>query len=213
MSLIDKIRSLFNGGNKSKVRLYVIDGAALLQSRDGRINPRDIFGLLHRIGRFSEREKIEIQVVFESAPLNRAPDGQAFHGVSVYYEKTGEARKTRILRAVRENRARVTVITQDPDLDRHVLAAGGEVLRAATFRKVLDSVSGGEESRERYPDSGRDRQRRRGGRRSRSGGGGPQSPRSNGPDGAAEPKPQGGNESSEQDNGGSTVHDLIDLVE
>lgn len=206
---------LFKGAGKPAGRQYIIDGGALLQSREGRIQPRDIFGLLNRIGRFAEREKVGIQVVFESEPLNRAPEGKEFRGVSVLYEKTADACKSRILRLVKESRSRATVITQDPDLDRNVLAAGGDVLRAGTFRKVLDVGGGGDEGgdRERFQDGGR--HRRRGGRRQRpgggGGGGGPQAPRGNGPGGEnrspAADKPQG-NESD-----GPAVRDLIDLVE
>lgn len=205
---------LFKGAGKPAGRQYVMDGGSMIQSREGRIQPRDIFSLLNRIGRFAAREKVEFQVVFESEPLNRAPDGKEFNGVSVLYEKTADACKDRILKLVKSSSARVTVITQDPDLDRHVLAAGGDVLRAGTFRKVLDAGMGGDEGRERFQDSGR--HRRRGGRRQRPGGGGggaPQAPRGNGSAPGAENRapapenPQGGGSDA------PAVRDLIDLVE
>lgn len=210
---------LFKGAGKPAGRKYVMDGRSLLQPREGRIQPRDIFGLLNRISRFAEREKVEIRVVFEGEPLNRAPDGKEVSGVSVFYEKTADACKTRILRLVKESRDRVTVITQDPDLDRHVLAAGGDVLSTGTFRKVLDAGAGVEEGRDRVQDPGR---RRRGGRRPRSGGGGggggggrggPQAPRENGSAPDSEKRSPAADNAQGGESDGPAVRDLIDLVE
>lgn len=212
MSLFDTLRGWFKCNRGAAGRLYVVDGGSLLSSRDGRVNPRDVFGLLHRISRFAEMEKIDIQVVFESEPLNRAPDGQAYHGVSVRYEKTAAARKARILRAVKGSRAKVTVITQDPDLDRSVVASGGEVLRAATFRKLLEALGGGEDGRDRHAGPGRDRHRRRGGRRSPpSGGSSP--PRGIGEANRSDSRPSPSGEPVPRDPEARVVHDLIDLVD
>ncbi|MDZ4199254.1 MAG: hypothetical protein U1E27_08220 [Kiritimatiellia bacterium] len=219
MSWLCNIRSWFTVGKTSGTLpgTCVVDGASLLNARGGRANPRDMLGLLHRIVRFAEREKIRIQVVFEGEPLHRAPDGETFQGVTVNYEKTPEARRARVLQLVKSGSSRPAVVSQDPEIIQRVLTSGGDLLQGATFRKAVDNVGDGE-SRPYAQD--RDRRappRRRGGRRPN--GPGPNNGPAQGtrnedaPTSSAEAGPVQTEQDDSPTQGNPSVRDLVDLVE
>ena len=60
MGLLDKISGWFSSGSSSESGpSFLVDGVALLSPRPGyRPSPRDMLGLLYRLGRFAEKEKV-----------------------------------------------------------------------------------------------------------------------------------------------------------
>jgi hypothetical protein len=170
-----------------------------------------MIALLHRLGRFVEREKVEIQTVFEGEPLRRAGDGDEFSGVTVYYAVDGRSLQGEILNLVRKGlkgRRHVTAIVQDVGLEKQAQAAGAHVLRCSTFRKVLDG--GGDEGHRPGGGGGGGGPRRRPDRRPPQDRRPPdqRSPDQRPPD---QRPPSGGNGGGRQ--GGDAIRDLIDVVE
>jgi predicted RNA-binding protein with PIN domain len=226
MSLLSKISGLFksgpSAGGSSKDRTYIVDGVALLDPRGNgsRISPRDMIGILHRLSRFALTEKIQVQVLFQGEPLRKAPEGEGFNGLEVFYAESDQTRPDRLMDLLKQGLKKsggVTVITSGGELERKIMEAGGHVMRSITFRKALDTGDGGGMDRDRDRDRDRMRDRRRrpfrrgpdegGG----GGGGGGGSPEGGEP--AAQGSGQGGSEPKPQQGGGDSVRNLIDLVE
>ncbi len=222
MSAWNWLKSLFGAPPaRSSERVYIVDAVDLLGGRPGRSSPRDMLTLLQRLGHFAQKEKMELQAVFQGEELRRAPDGDAFNGVTVHYAADTASRPAFIADLVRKTvrrSSRVTLIASDPELEQRVVAAGGHVLRTATFRKALDGGSGGEGGGRRGEGGGR--RGEGGGRRGEGGGSGGRSSRRRGgrrggrgrSEAAARGEP-GGAEPSGPKPGGDGISDLIDLVE
>jgi hypothetical protein len=217
MSLFSSIKALFGGSGPRPAgqRRYVVDGVDLLGAREGRLFPREMIGLLHRLSRFATKEKIGLQVVFEGEPLRRAGDGDEFNGITVHYAKDRAARPGFLLDLARKELRQagaVTVIASGADLEKQILAAGAQPLRPATFRKALDAAlgddrgGGGGRGGDGRGGGGGDRGRRRPFDR-------PRGPRPEGGGGPAQPPPQDAPPAGDKPQGGDPVRDLLDVVE
>jgi len=222
MGLLDTISGWFASDPEGSGPVFLLDGSSLLNARPGyRPSPRDMIGLLYRLGRFAEKEKIRVTVIFEGDPLHKAADGDEFQGVTVYYAENPADRRARLSTQIKQaaRKGRVTVVCGDEAVEKEAAAAGAQTLRASTFRKAMEIGGDGDgfpqDNRPRHGDDRGDRggqRRRRGGRGGYRGGG-----RNGGdrPD-AAQRAPDAGR--SGQDAGGSSsgpsdVRHLVDLVE
>lgn len=184
MGLLEAITGLFSSDLPTVMARMIVDGRALLGVRpEHRPGPRDMIGLLYRLGRFAEQEKIPSAVVFDGEPLHRAGDGDQFQGVTVYYAESAARRGARLLELARAaaRRGPATLVCDDADVERQAAEAGIATLRTATLRKAMESAGGeGGDSRHaagRHGEAMRSGREsgggaRRGRRRRRGGGGG-----------------------------------------
>lgn len=175
MGLLDKISGWLGGGDSAAGALFIVDGGGVIHPRPNyRPGPRDMLNLLHKLGRFSEREKIRVVCLFEGDPLHKAADGDELQGVTVHYATSASDRSARLVELVKKyggRSTRVIAVVPDPASEQAVREAGAQPLRCSTFRKALDAGDeGGGEGRSGEGRGGggggddRNRQRRRGGR-------------------------------------------------
>lgn len=167
MSLIDTIRSMFSsggGGNRSARRLYLVDGARILDEKaGGKLGPREQIQVLQQLSRFAAQEKVKITAVFEGRPLREVDNGGEFNGVTVFFVEQAAGVQEQIVKLLRKQGASaVVVVTANAALEKSVASQGGITLRASTFRKAFGSNGGGGSS-----DRSRQQNRRRHGGRSR----------------------------------------------
>jgi hypothetical protein len=224
MSLLDKIQAFFSSGSGSAhqaaKRLYLLDAARILDDKAGgsRIGPREQVQVLQQLARFAEQEKVRLIAVFEGRPLREVENGGEFNGITVYFAEQDTSVNDVILKVLKgeSRRMPVVVVTADPQFEPKVLAAGGQIMRASTFRKALSGGNGGGNM------GGGDRNRqgnRRRHFRPRGGNGG--SRPNSGPEqqeGAAPSEQQSGGEQQQQPANrpapaNDPVRNLIDLVE
>ena len=231
MSLFKAVKSVFSGGRSpagggggGEDRLYVVDGERMLEGRE--VGPGDRFQLLQRLGRFVEREKVRMQVVFSGRPLREVEHGGEFMGIKVFYVEQGQDFSAQFLDTVRDavRRGKTAGLTNDVELEKKIADLGAVTIRASTLRKGLEGGGG-----EGGGDRGGDRGERGGEGGGRGGDRGPRrrrGPRGGGRGGFGRPQQQGGNggggEGQADQAGGSgdtssgssnSVKNLIDLVE
>jgi len=189
------------GGGQTKEKLYVVDASRLRDNRRGRLAPREQISILQRLARFAEQEKLAIEAILEGQPLRVADDGADFNGIKVYYTGKKWQIDELILRHIKQKlrTKEVTVITAETELIARVEAAGGKVMRASTFRKVLEGAG---EDGSGPQDGDRRRPKRRRGPR------GPRKPRDDEAQG-----PESSSRPAREPQGGDRVRELIDLVE
>lgn len=233
MSLFKAVKSVFSGGRSpaggggGEDRLYVVDGERMLEGRE--VGPGDRFQLLQRLGRFVEREKVRMQVVFSGRPLREVEHGGEFMGIKVFYVEQGQDFSAQFLETVRDasRRGKTVGLTNDVELEKKIADLGALTIRASTLRKGLEG--GGGEDRGDRGDRGGDRGDRGGEGGGRGGDRGPRrrrGPRGGGRGGFGRPPqqqggPGGGEGQSDQGGGGgdtssgssNSVKNLIDLVE
>ncbi len=197
MSFLDKMKSLWGGSARAigpSRRVHIVDAGALMNGQRDRRSPLDLLNMLQRLGKFVQREKIELCAVLEGRPLREADEGSEFNGVRVFYADNAEQRADKILRLLdRYARKGVVVVTGDRKLESSVQARGGLTLRASTWRKALEDSGGPKQQDARRSPRGRRRGRR--------------GPRNEGQSNQSPPKQQ--EPRSKPDQG---VSDLIDLV-
>jgi hypothetical protein len=193
MSFIDALKRLFAGAETRRTNLYVVDASRLTGS-SARLSPRDQIDIMKRIGRFAEREGLEVHTLFEGKPLRVADHGESFNGVTVYYTGDNGSRENLALKHVRRGLrgGGCVFISGDPALSARAEAAGAQLLSSSTFRKVVDAGGAGA-GPETRPASGNSR-RRRGRRPNRK-------PKDDREGGSNEDKPQ------------DVVSELLDIVE
>lgn len=213
MGLLDKISGWFAGGDAPAGAgpHFVVDGVALLNPRTNyRPTPREMISLLYRLGRFSEKEKVRITVIFDGEPLHKAADGDEFQGVTVYYADNAAGRPERFLGVLKQARGgRVFAVCPDGGLEKKAMEAGAQPLRTSTFRKAMETAGEGDERPPRPPPGG-GRRRPQGPRRpapqgAGSPGGGPGGPAGPPSEAPTSEKPAGGPS--------DTVRNLLDVVE
>ena len=243
MSFMDTIKSFFSpaGGTPSgNSRMYVVDGARLVDEKTGRrMAPREQIQMLNALARVAKQENLEIQVVFESErPLREVDNGGEFNGLKVYFEADTEQLVATALKLCRKHGG--MLVSSGVTMESRATEAGIPVLCSSTFRKAFlqggmpggdrgdrgdrggdRGGNGGGDRGGRGGRGGRDRRRDRGDRGGDRGGngGGNRPPRDENasqnsqPDGGGES--QGGSEgaSSEGGDSNSSVRNLIDLVE
>ena len=146
MGLLDKISGWFSSDPEAGGPAFILDGVGVLNIRSGRPSPRDMIGLLYRLGRFAEKEKVRVTVVYEGEALHKAADGDEFQGVTVYYADNASGRRERILEIAKQaaRKGRVTVICGDAQMEKDAAAAGAQTLRAGTFRKAMEMGGDGD---------------------------------------------------------------------
>ena len=143
--------------------VLVIDTVSLNESlgMKGKVPPRNQLQLLRRLARFSQREKLTLVAVLSGAPLNKAPAGKKFEGITVVYSKSRESHVKCLVRTANAKGAGAVLVSGNPAAEK-LRRGAAKNLRVSTFRKAFDSTS----------DSG-------GKERSASGGRGNRSPREN----------------------------------
>jgi len=210
MGFMNAIKSLFSPAGGSSRRIYVVDGARLVDEKTGRrMAPRDQVQMLNALARVAKQENMEIQVLFESdRALREVEDGGDFNGITVYFAPDTEQL---VAKALKLCRGGGVLVSSGVTMESRATEAGITVIGSSTFRKAflqggLPGGNGGDRGDRGDRRRGRDRRRdrgdrggNRGGQKSSSNGGGDSAP-------AAEPASGGG-----EDN--SAVRNLIDLVE
>lgn len=132
---------------------YLVDGNNVMGQRVGW--HRDKAGarrrLLEELVRFARGARVSVEVVFDGAPDEYAPEGASYGGVvRVFYAARGSNADERIKRMVDASRERRTliVVTSDGELRGYVRRSGARVLRSGEFRRRLDALSAGGETAE-----------------------------------------------------------------
>jgi len=184
---------LFNLFKPAQTAL-VIDTVSLNESlgMKGKIPPRNQLQLLRRLARFSQREKLDVVAVLSGAPLNKAPAGKKFEGITVVYSKSIDNHAKCLVRTANAKGAGAVLVTGNTAAEK-LRGGAAKNLRISTFRKAFDSTSDSE-----------------GSDRSSSGGRGNRPPRKNRQKAPSEPKKERPpREVSEAD----AINELIDLVD
>ena len=239
MSFMETIKSFFgsaSGSARRNTRIYVVDGARLVDEKTGRrLAPRDQVQMLNALARVAKQEGLEIQAVFESdRPLREVEHGGEFNGVKVYFAPDNEQLVAMALKLCKSSGG--ALVSSGVTMESRATEAGIPVLCSSTFRKAFlqggmpggDRGDRGGDRGERGGDrGGRDRRRDRGPRRDRGdrgdrgGNGGGNRPPREGDQGqggetsseAPAPSEGGGEESQAPREDNSAVRNLIDLVE
>ncbi|AKJ63800.1 NYN domain-containing protein [Kiritimatiella glycovorans] len=198
-------------------RRVVVDGDAMLKASGcrGKAAPRDQIRVLRQLGRFAQKEKIDMIVVLTGKPLRKAPDDASFEGIHVRYAETSTRAQKKIWNLFRRRRKKTTVVTDDSEMEQRIMEAGGAALRAGTFNKAVniegENASGGGS---RKSGGGR----RRGGRK-RSSGSSPRSGKNESRESSGGGDNHGGNKGSgkknDSDRGSeedARIREMIDLV-
>lgn len=127
---------------------YLVDGNNVMGQRVGW--HRDKAGarrrLLEELVRFARAGRVRVEVVFDGAADEYAPEGASYGGaVRVFYAARGSNADERIKRMVDASRERRTlvVVTSDAELAGYVRQSGARVLRSGEFRRRLDELNAG----------------------------------------------------------------------
>jgi hypothetical protein len=184
---------LFNLFKPAKPVL-VIDGLSLNESMGmkGKVPPRNQLQVLRRMARFAQREKVQVVVVLSGTPLNKAPAGKKFEGMTILYSKKA-ADHAKFLAKTAAGKGAGAILVSGNSAAEKLAGRAVKKMRVSTFRKAFD-VGGDAEVPERNEPRRNNRPPRR---RSQ------QKP-------AAEPKPERpAKEMSDAD----AINELIDLVD
>ncbi len=178
--------------------VLVIDGLSLNESMGmkGKAAPRNQLQLLRRLARFAQREKVGMVVVLSGTPLNKAPAGKKFEGITVVYSKSPEVHAKYLAKAAKAKGAGAILVSGNAAAEK-IAGKGVKKMRISTFRKAFD-VGGENEAPERSEGRGRNNRPQR--RRPQKQKGGDNAPKK-------ERQPQ--KEMSEAD----AINELIDLVD
>jgi len=151
---------LFNLFKSGKTTL-VIDGVSLNEAlgMKGNIPPRSQLQVLRRLSRFSQREKLAMVVVLSGSPLNKAPAGKKFEGITIIYSKSLEAHAKYLAKTTAGKGAGAILVSNSVQAEQK---AGKRVnkLRISTFRKAFD-IGGDLDGNERGGGGNRNRPPRR----------------------------------------------------
>ncbi len=224
MSFFDAIRALWapKGGRRAK-RHYLVDAGRLMGSGSGgeKLPPREQVQVLQQLSRFSEKEGISVEAVFEGRALREVANGEEFGKVTVFFAEKASELPGLIIERLRAGlrRSDVMVITSNAQLEKESVGLGASTMRSSTFRKAMENGQGGGD-RDRGGDRGDRGDRDRGGRgrRHRPQGRGPRpQQQSQQQQQQSQPQDQSSGEPPSAPSGGSSgdasVRDLIDLVE
>lgn len=173
--------------------VLVIDTVALNESMGvkGKVPPRNQLQLLRRLSRFSQREKIAVVAVLTGTPLNKAPAGKKFEGITIVYSKPDSHAKF-LVRTANAKGAGAVLVSGSAAVEK-LRGGAAKNLRISTFRKLFDAT-GDNDGSERNGSSGR----------------GNRGPRKNRPKPSHEPKQERPpKKNSETD----AINELIDLVD
>lgn len=199
MSFLEKLNILrwFESAGSDSRRLYIIDGDTVVSEKGGRskLSPREQIDLLKALSRFAKKEGIAIFTVFSGKELRKVEHKGMYGEVKVFFAGQPDDFKRVIMQLLKQNgrREEVMVITSDKNLEKAVMDSGGVTMRASTFKKALDAISGGGSSRGKSRGRGKSRRR----------------PRRDGSRGKSQPRQKKQKDTSPKD----TVHQLIDVVE
>jgi hypothetical protein len=174
--------------------VLVIDTVSLNDSlgMKGKVPPRNQLQLLRRLARFSQREKLSVVAVLSGAPLNKAPAGKKFEGITIVYSKSIDNHVKYLVRTANAKGAGAVLVSGNVAVEK-LRGGAAKNLRISTFRKAFDSTSDSE-----------------GSDRGSSGGRGNRAPRKNRQKTPSEPKKERPpREVSESD----AINELIDLVD
>lgn len=125
----------------------VIDTVSLNESlgMKGKIPPRNQLQLLRRLARFSQREKLDVVAVLCGTPLNKAPAGKKFEGITVVYSKSMDNHVKYLVRTANSKGAGAVLVSGNAATEK-LRGGAAKNLRISTFRKAFDSTSDSESS-------------------------------------------------------------------
>jgi hypothetical protein len=173
--------------------VLVVDTVALNESlgMKGNVPPRNQLQLLRRLARFSQREKLPVVAVLCGAPLNKAPAGKKFEGITVVYTKSDDHAK-HLVQIANSKGAGAVLVSGGAAVEK-LRGGSAKSLRVSTFRKAFDST-GDSEGPDRSPPSGR----------------GNRGPRKSRPKPSSEPRQE---RPPKQASEADAINELIDLVD
>jgi predicted RNA-binding protein with PIN domain len=98
--------------------------------------------LLQDLAVLARVKKLRLTVVFDGSPDERFPDDARYRGVRILYAAPGSDADTRIVDyAENEKQKRaLTVVTSDNQLAARVRVCGVQVMRAGTFRQMMEEA-------------------------------------------------------------------------
>ncbi len=143
---------LFNLFSSAKT-IMVVDAVSLSESAGmkGKVPPRNQLQILRRLSRFSQREKVAVVAVLTGAPLNKAPAGKKFEGITVIYSKSPDVHAKFLAKTVAGKGANAVLVSGTAATEK-VAANGVKKMRISTFRKAFD-IGGENEGGERGENS------------------------------------------------------------
>ena len=186
--------------------VLVVDAVSLNESLGlkGKVPPRTQLQTLRRLSRFVQREKIDVVAVLCGTPLNKAPAGKKFEGITILYSTSSEAHAKYLAKTVRSKGAGAILVSGGSSTEK-VAGSGVKKMRISTFRKAFDIGGDGEGGKNDRNEGGNNRPRGNRPPRKRS-----QKQQSNNNNAKSEPKPERPpKEKTEAD----AINELIDLVD
>jgi len=125
--------------------VLIVDTVSLNESLGlkGKVPPRNQLQTLRRLSRFSQREKIEVVAVLTGSPLNKAPAGKKFDGVTVLYSSSPEAHTKYVAKTAQSRGGGAVLVSGDAATEK-LVGNGTKKMRISTFRKAFDLGGEGE---------------------------------------------------------------------
>lgn len=120
--------------------IYVIKPA---KHEHGEVQPNEQIAILRRLSSFSTKEEASVIAVFPGRPTRKVPDGSTQDRVSVRY--AGSDGLIRVVQHAVKDAAKMgtaVVVTDTPEVEKQVRAAGVTIIGVTTFEKTLDAVAG-----------------------------------------------------------------------
>jgi hypothetical protein len=107
------------------------------------LQPADQIAILRRLSSFSDKEGTPVTIIFSGRPLRKVPDGSRQGAVQVRYAMPDELARMaeQALQAIGKHHDAV-LVTDRADLGKIAGRMPCRLLRAVTFEKALEAVSG-----------------------------------------------------------------------
>ncbi len=122
--------------------VLVVDVVSLHDSlgMKGNVAPRNQLQTFRRLARFAQREKVSVVAVSSGSPLNKAPAGKKFEGITVLYSKSAKDHAAFLARNTRSRGAGAVLVTGNVEAEK-LLGRAADKMRISTFRKAFDAGS------------------------------------------------------------------------
>ncbi|WP_372806779.1 hypothetical protein [Pontiella sp.] len=186
--------------------VLVVDAVSLNESigMKGKVPPRNQLQTLRRLSRFAMREKMEVVAVLCGTPLNKAPSGEKFEGVTVLYSNSPDDHAKFLAKTASSKGGRCVMVSSSVAAEK-ILGSSARKMRVSTFRKAFDTGGEGD-----GPDG--DRQERGGNQNGNRGNRPPRrkQPKSSNNKANNEPKKE---RPPKQMTEADAINELIDLVD
>ncbi|HEY5653217.1 MAG TPA: hypothetical protein VIR63_02475 [Pontiella sp.] len=131
---------------KSATSVVIVDAIALNESLGvkGKVPPRNQLQMLRRLSRFAQREKLSLVAVLSGSPLNKAPSGKKFEGITVLYSKSLDLHAKFLVKTAKLKGG--VLISGNAAVEK-IAGKGLKMMHISTFRKAFDVGSENENER------------------------------------------------------------------